>query len=82
MMEPDIENNKKDKRKTLNIDLSVYETKVSAARLHYQGLLRQEIQSNLQKINWSPHETFSYEIVNSTTQEDKEYKLKCILCPL
>ena len=43
MMEPDIENNKKDKRKTLNIDLSVYETKVSAARLHYQGLLRQEI---------------------------------------
>ena len=39
-MEPDIENNKKDKRKTSNIDLSVYETKVSAARLHYQGLIR------------------------------------------
>ena len=43
-------------------------------------IVLQEIQSNLQKINWSPHETFSYEIVNSTTQEDKEYKLKCIMC--
>ena len=42
MMEPDIENNKKDKRKTLNIDISVYETKVSAARLHIIELKEQK----------------------------------------
>jgi hypothetical protein len=79
MIKQDIDISPREKRKTLNVDPAAYELLVSEACLHYQSLLRQELEANCQKSNWSPHEKFSYEIINPTGEE-KEYKLKCTVC--
>ena len=68
------------KKKTLNINRTQYEQKISEARLHYLEIVKREIEINCMKLTWSAYETFSYEIVEKNSNEGKDYKLKCNFC--
>ena len=65
------------KEKTLNINRIQYEEKIPEAKLHYLEIVKREIEINCMKLTWSAYETFSYEIVEKNSNEEKDYKLKC-----